>query len=142
MWNIFKRLPSKSERTFVPLSMEEPKPPELTFEEKREMMIKINIGNPIILWKAKTLETIVTRDPVFDYTNDAANTCYVSHYEDHKHTNITSAETIEGILSNVTQKMICVDNKWYTFGYEPEKYMNINLYQKLINILKMRRLGE
>jgi hypothetical protein len=79
-----------------------PEPPELTYEEKREMMLKNNIGKRIVIWKAKTLQTVVCSEAV-------------------PHTTVTSAETIEGTLANVTLKMICVDNKWYSFGYDAEK---------------------
>ena len=120
MWNFYKRKPA-TKKDFIPLSMEEPKSPELTPYEKRRDGLKANMGKPIILWKAKTLQTTITRDPEYAYTNDASSTRYVSHYVDHIHDNITSAETIEGILEDVTTEMIKVNNVWHTFGYGAEK---------------------
>jgi len=110
MWELFKRK----------VKVEQPpQPPELTYEEKREQRLKSEIGKYIILWKVKTLQTVVCSEAQYDYTGMGQK--YRSHFEDIPHTTVTSAEIIEGTLSNVSQKMICVDNKWYAFGYEAEK---------------------
>jgi hypothetical protein len=117
LWQLKRRL-----KKYNKIEAEQsPKPIELTFEEKRAQKLKNEIGKHIILWKAKTLQTTITRDPEYAYTNDAAGYRYVSHYADHIHDNITSAETIEGVLEDVTTEMIKVNNQWYTFGYDAEK---------------------
>jgi uncharacterized protein (DUF1697 family) len=106
------------------------KPPEPTFEEKRETLLKNNIGKHIILYKVKTTQAIITRNPVYAYTQDAAGYRYISHYEDETHSEVASAETIEGTLQDATISMIKVDDKWYVFGYEPEKIYEYNIILK------------
>jgi uncharacterized protein (DUF1697 family) len=105
----------------------EVKPPEPTFEEKRETILKNNVGKHIILYKAKTIQAIVTKNPVYAYTQDLAGYRYISNYEDEIHSEVTSAETIEGTLQDATISAIKVDDKWYVFGYEPEKIYEYNI---------------
>jgi hypothetical protein len=104
-----------------------PKPKELTPEERREKTLKENIGKWIILYKAKIVKTIVTRDPVYAFTQDLANVEYVAYYKDNTQEVVTSAETIEGRLMDANLTMVKVDNNWYAFGKEPEKIYEMNI---------------
>jgi hypothetical protein len=107
-----------------------PKPRELTSEEKREKTLKENIGKHIVLYKAKTVQTVTERHPVFDYTNDISSTRYVSYYDDVAKNVVTSAETIEGTLTDADTYNVKVDDKWYRFGIEPEKIYELNIIRE------------
>jgi hypothetical protein len=100
---------------------------EYTPEEKRLALLKDNIGKRIVLYKVKTTQITTVRHPIFGYTNDLASVRYVSYYEEYPHEEVTSSETIEGILIDANLTMVKVDNNWYAFGYGPEKIYELNV---------------
>ena len=107
--------------SFLKRKVKEVKPPEPTVEEKREILLKNNIGKHIILFKAKEIHRTVQKVIKYDYDLGG------NHYEDELKEYVSSAETIEGTLQDAATSMVKVDNQWYVFGYEPEKIYECNI---------------
>jgi hypothetical protein len=96
--------------------------PEPTVEEKRKILLLANTGKHIILYKALTVQPIISKQLQYDYVS--GNRYMADVVENH----ITSSETIEGTLIDADTTMVNVDNKWYIFGHnEPEKIYECNI---------------
>ena len=105
------------------------KPPDPTYEEMTEKILKENIGKRIILYKAKTLQYVVLREP--SYSQTGMGEMRISHYEESIKTKVTSAESIDGTLEDVVLGGVKVNHTWYILGTEPEKIFDYTIISVL-----------